>query len=105
MQRELHQSVTFEIDTGSAVNEGDLRHVPVLLPPASLVRSYTGQCVDVRGLFITEVEHPGEPVFLPISGQPNLLSRHWISRLVGLVSYIRQVKVNPVLAEIPNSFR
>ncbi len=96
----------FEIDTGSAVtlvNERALRQVLALLPPAPFLRSFMGQCVNVRGLYTAEVEHRGKLHYHPIhtvrtNCQPNLLGRKWISLLPDLVSYIRRVEENPALA-------
>ncbi len=51
--------ILFRINTGSTVTlvkETTLRHIPALLPPALTFRSYTEQCVDVRGLSRVELE-------------------------------------------------
>ncbi|BHF70235.1 hypothetical protein SprV_0301328500 [Sparganum proliferum] len=79
-----HHLVKFEIDTGSAVtliNEVSLQKLPSLLPASSTSHSYTGQNVEVRGVFTAEVEHDGELHYLPVhvvrgSQQPNLLGRN-----------------------------
>ncbi|BHF76352.1 hypothetical protein SprV_0501945000 [Sparganum proliferum] len=64
-----HHPVKFEIDSGSAVtliNEASLQKLPSLLPASSTFRSYTGQNVEVRGVFTAEVEHDGELHYLPV---------------------------------------
>nr|VZI18723.1 unnamed protein product [Spirometra erinaceieuropaei] len=103
-----HHPVKFEIDTGSAVtltNEASLQKVPSLLPASSTFRSYTGQNVDVRGVFTAEVEHDGELHYLPVhvvrgSQQPNLLGRNWIKCVPSVLSYVHRIGVNPALDSI-----
>nr|VZI52452.1 unnamed protein product [Spirometra erinaceieuropaei] len=103
-----HRPVKFEIDTGSAVtliNEASLQKVPSLLPASSTFRSYTGQNVDVRGVFTAEVEHDGELHYLPVhvvrgSQQPNLLGRNWIKCVPSVLSYVHRIGVNPALDSI-----
>ncbi|BHF81047.1 hypothetical protein SprV_0702417600 [Sparganum proliferum] len=61
--------VKFEIDTCSAVtliNEASLQKLPSLLPASSTFRSYTGQNVEVRGVFTVEVEYDGELHYFPV---------------------------------------
>nr|VZI27167.1 unnamed protein product [Spirometra erinaceieuropaei] len=103
-----HHPVKFEIDTGSAVtliNEASLPKLPSLLPASSTFRSYTGQNVDVRGVFTAEVEHDGELHYLPVhvvrgSQQPNLLGRNWIKCVPSVPSYVHRIGVNPALDSI-----
>nr|VZI04989.1 unnamed protein product [Spirometra erinaceieuropaei] len=103
-----HHPVKFEIGTGSAVtliNEASLQKVPFLLPASSTFRSYTGQNVDVRGVFTAEVEHDGELHYLPVhvvrgSQQPNLLGRNWIKCVPSVLSYVHRIGVNPALDSI-----
>nr|VZI21338.1 unnamed protein product [Spirometra erinaceieuropaei] len=103
-----HHPVKFEIDTGSAVtliNEASLQKLPSLLPASSTFRSYTGQNVDVRGVFTAEVEHDGELHYLPVhvvrgSQQPNLLGRNWIKCVPSVLSYVHRIGVNPALDSI-----
>ncbi|BHF75193.1 hypothetical protein SprV_0501828800 [Sparganum proliferum] len=93
-----HHPVKFEIDTGSAVtliNEASLQKLPSLLPASSTFRSYTGQNVEVRGVFTAEVEHDGELHYLPVhvvrgSQQPNL----------PVLSYVHRIGANPALDSI-----
>ncbi|BHF85174.1 hypothetical protein SprV_1002833500 [Sparganum proliferum] len=103
-----HHPVKFEIDTGSAVtliNEASLQKLPSLLPASSTFRSYTGQNVEVRGLFTAEVEHDGELHYLPVhvvrgSQQPNLLGRNWIKCVPSVLSYVHRIGANPALDSI-----
>ncbi|BHF83536.1 hypothetical protein SprV_0902667900 [Sparganum proliferum] len=103
-----HHPVKFEIDTGSAVtliNEASLQKLPSLLPASSTFRSYTGQNVEVRGVFTAEVEHDGELHYLPVhvvrgSQQPNLLGRNWIKCVPSVLSYIHRIGANPALDSI-----
>nr|VZI25197.1 unnamed protein product [Spirometra erinaceieuropaei] len=103
-----HHPVKFEMDTGSAVtliNEASLQKLPSLLPASSTFRSYTGQNVDVRGVFTAEVEHDGELHYLPVhvvrgSQQPNLLGRNWIKCVPSVPSYVHRIGVNPALDSV-----
>ncbi|BHF61674.1 hypothetical protein SprV_0100464900 [Sparganum proliferum] len=103
-----HHPVKFEIDTGSAVtliNEASLQKLPSLLPASSTFRSYTGQNVEVRGVFTAEVEHNGELHYLPVhvvrgSQQPNLLGRNWIKCVPSVLSYVHRIGANPALDSI-----
>ncbi|BHF85703.1 hypothetical protein SprV_1002887500 [Sparganum proliferum] len=103
-----HHPVKFEIDTGSAVtliNEASLQKLPSLLPASSTFRSYTGQNVEVRGVFTAEVEHDGELHYLPVhvvrgSQQPNLLGRNWIKCVPSVLSYVHRIGANPALDSI-----
>ncbi|BHF69984.1 hypothetical protein SprV_0301303100 [Sparganum proliferum] len=103
-----HHPVKFEIDTGSAVtliNEASLQKLPSLLPASSTFRSYTGQNVEVRGVFTAEVEHDGELNYLPVhvvrgSQQPNLLGRNWIKCVPSVLSYVHRIGANPALDSI-----
>ncbi|BHF62060.1 hypothetical protein SprV_0100504100 [Sparganum proliferum] len=103
-----HHPVKFEIDTGSAVtliNEASLQKLPSLLPASSKFRSYTGQNVEVRGVFTAEVEHDGELHYLPVhvvrgSQQPNLLGRNWIKCVPSVLSYVHRIGANPALDSI-----
>ncbi|BHF71327.1 hypothetical protein SprV_0401438300 [Sparganum proliferum] len=103
-----HHPVKFEIDTGSAVtliNEASLQKLPSLLPASSTFRSYTGQNVEVRGVFTAEVEHDGELPYLPVhvvrgSQQPNLLGRNWIKCVPSVLSYVHRIGANPALDSI-----
>ncbi|BHF71979.1 hypothetical protein SprV_0401504100 [Sparganum proliferum] len=103
-----HHLVKFEIDTGSAVtliNEASLQKLPSLLPASSTFRSYTGQNVEVRGVFTAEVEHDGELHYLPVhvvrgSQQPNLLGRNWIKCVPSVLSYVHRIGANPALDSI-----
>ena len=92
--------IRFEIDTGSAVsliNEASLQKLPRLRPADTTFRSYTGQSVDVRGVFTAEVEHSGGVYHLPVhvvrgSRHPNLLGRNWIKSRPSVFSYVNQLK-------------
>ncbi|BHF69103.1 hypothetical protein SprV_0301214400 [Sparganum proliferum] len=103
-----HHPVKFEIDTGSAVtliNEASLQKLPSLLTASSTFRSYTGQNVEVRGVFTAEVEHDGELHYLPVhvvrgSQQPNLLGRNWIKCVPSVLSYVHRIGANPALDSI-----
>ncbi|BHF83534.1 hypothetical protein SprV_0902667700 [Sparganum proliferum] len=103
-----HHPLKFEIDTGSAVtliNEASLQKLPSLLPASSTFRSYTGQNVEVRGVFTAEVEHDGELHYLPVhvvrgNQQPNLLGRNWIKCVPSVLSYIHRIGANPALDSI-----
>ncbi|BHF67484.1 hypothetical protein SprV_0301051000 [Sparganum proliferum] len=103
-----HHPVKFEIDTGSAVtliNEASLQKLPSLLPASSTFRSYTGQNVEVRGVFTAEVEHDGELHYFPVhvvrgSQQPNLLGRNWIKCVPSVLSYVHRIGANPALDSI-----
>ncbi|BHF78236.1 hypothetical protein SprV_0602134800 [Sparganum proliferum] len=103
-----HHPVKFEIDTGSAVtliNEASLQKLPSLLPASSTFRSYTGQNVEVRGVFTAEVEHDGELHYLPVhvvrgSQQPNLLGQNWIKCVPSVLSYVHRIGANPALDSI-----
>ncbi|BHF65666.1 ATP-binding cassette sub- E member 1 [Sparganum proliferum] len=100
-----HHPVKFEIDTGSAVtliNEASLQKLPSLLPASSTFRSYTGQNVEVQGVFTAEVEHGGELHYLSVhvvrgSQQPNLLGRNWIKCVPSVLSYVHRIGENPAL--------
>ncbi|BHF70398.1 hypothetical protein SprV_0301344800 [Sparganum proliferum] len=82
-----HHPVKFEIDIGSAVtliNEASLQKLPSILPASSTSRNYTGQNVEIRRVFTSELEHEGKHHYLPVhavrgSQQPNLLGRNWIN--------------------------
>lgn len=97
--------VKFEIDTGSAVtliNEASLQPLPRLQPALSTFRSYTGQNVDVRGVFTAEVEHGGELHHLPVhvvrgSLHPNLLGRNWIKLLPAVMTNVNRLESNAAL--------
>nr|VZI22677.1 unnamed protein product [Spirometra erinaceieuropaei] len=103
-----HHPVKFEIDTGLAVtliNEVSLQKLSSHLPASSTFRSYTGQNVEVRGVFTAEVEHDGELHYLPVhvvSGnqQPNLLGRDWMKCVPSVLSYAHRIGVNPALDSI-----
>ncbi|BHF72125.1 hypothetical protein SprV_0401518900 [Sparganum proliferum] len=103
-----HHPVKFEIDTGSVVtliNEASLQKLPSLLLASSTFRSYTGQNVEVRGVFTAEVEHDGELHYLPVhvvrgSQQPNLLGRNWIKCVPSVLSYVHRIGANPDLDSI-----
>ncbi len=60
--------ISFELDTGAAVTLITEKHVPrnvTLIPPKSLVRSYTGQSLEIKGLYTAEVEYQGGTVLSP----------------------------------------
>ncbi|BHF61639.1 hypothetical protein SprV_0100461400 [Sparganum proliferum] len=103
-----HHPVKFETDTGSAVtliNQASLQKLPSLLPASSTFRSYTGQNVEVRGVFTAEVEHDGELHYLPVhvvrgSQQTNLLGRNWIKCVPSVLSYVHRIGANPALDSI-----
>ncbi|BHF63688.1 hypothetical protein SprV_0200668200 [Sparganum proliferum] len=103
-----HHPVKFEIDTGLAValiNEASLQKLPSHLPASSTFRSYTGQNVEVRGVFTAKVEHDGELHYLPVhvvrgSQQPNLLGRNWIKCVPSVLSYVHRIGANPALDSI-----
>ncbi|BHF68446.1 hypothetical protein SprV_0301148000 [Sparganum proliferum] len=88
-----HHPVKFEMDTGSAVtliNEASLQKLPSLLPASSTFRSYTGQNVEVRGVFTAEVEHDGELHYLPVQVKVTKVARWCVTMDQKLLSSLSE---------------
>ncbi len=91
------------MDTGAAVTLISEKHVPrnvTLIPPKSMVRSYAGQSLEIKGLYTAEVQYKWELFYLEVhvvrrSQQPNLLGRNWINCLKMKAVHIRNIETTP----------
>ncbi len=90
----------FELDSGASstlIHETAIRRCPMLYPPQISFISATGHKVQVRRLFMAEVEHDGEVYQMPVhvfKGEPrtNLLGRNWINCMPTLLAHIHSLK-------------
>ncbi len=92
--------VKFELDSGASstpVHESAIRRFPKLHPTQVGFISATGHKMQVRGLFIAQIEHNGEVYQLPVhvfKGEPrtNPLGRNWINCMPTLLAHIHNLR-------------